>query len=665
MKTRWIVLLVAALTPLVIVGGLAQTRDFRPMFVAPLTGTLRIQQNVPCASNVNQTTPVIAGRTEISPADGIDVPGGKQFTLTRASVFFDGFTISRSCLGFGETRAYTEVGVQLGQAVTFTGFPTAPGIYDATIPKENLFIYQAAIVNGQSEAGYRHPKEPATATINLNDGTVQMHIAVGTKIHIERCALGVCPINGDYSGTLTADLAGTIIFSDSDGDGILDKIDNCKLIQNPSQAPVATPIVTPPAALTINSCQDDQIGLASGSDVCDATIVSLTNNAPAVFTVGPNVVTWTGVDGKGRVGSATQNVTVVDTTKPIFTFVPGPIALNDCKAADLGLPTATDDCAGTPTFTNNAPAIFPVGPTVVTWTARDASGNQSTATQTVTVTDTVAPTVSCVPASPPGGSFRVSGVDACGAPTIRLGSFVLASGEQIKINEVGKSGVKVSTNAPLDRCFADACSSGGTPTPGFVDPRRVPEAVVWQDLIGVSAAGNNLTKTSPTSPNPNLLNAGAASTQQFARGDGYVEFSAAETNLTHLLGLSAIPAGCPLPCADTDPSQNDVGFGIVLNLDGRFYVVESGTLVAGPGPQGSFGTYTAGERFRVSLSVRPDGSAKVAYGRIIGACTPGAPCNETVFHFSTATPPHYPFCVDAAFREINATLTDVRVVRIQ
>ncbi len=444
MKTKWMLLLVAAITPFTVTGGRAQAHDFRPMFVTPLTGTLRIQQTLPCVTDVNQTTPVIGGRLEISPAEGIDVAGGKQFTLTRANVFFDDFTISRSCAHLVDrTRAYTEVGVELGQAVTFTGFPIAPGIYDATIPQEMVFIHQAAIVNGASESGYRHPKEPLTATINLNAGTVQMHIVVATKIHIN---LGCIPVvgpcyEGDYNGTLTADLEGSIVFPDSDGDGVLDKNDNCKFVPNPTQTPVATPIVTPPGALTINSCLDHQIGTATGADVCDASLVTITNNAPARFNIGPNLVTWTGVDGKSRVGNAAQNVTVVDTTKPIFTFVPGPIALNDCKAANLGLPTATDDCAGTPTFTNNAPAIFPVGPTVVTWTAKDASNNQSTATETVTVTDTVAPTISCVPASPPGNSFRVTGIDACGAPIIRLGSFVLANGEKIKINEVGKSGI--------------------------------------------------------------------------------------------------------------------------------------------------------------------------------------------------------------------------------
>ena len=118
--------------------------------------------------------------------------------------------------------------------------------------------------------------------------------------------------------------------------------------------------------------------------------------------------------------------------------------MNNCGPANLGLPTATDDCGGSPTFTNDAPPYFYVGPTVVTWTATDISGNHATATQTVTVTDTVPPDVSCAPVwNDDNGFFQVSSSDACGAPTIRIGSYVLANGETIKIEEVGKSGVRL------------------------------------------------------------------------------------------------------------------------------------------------------------------------------------------------------------------------------
>jgi hypothetical protein len=94
------------------------------------------------------------------------------------------------------------------------------------------------------------------------------------------------------------------------------------------------------------------------------------------------------------------------------------------------------------TFTNNGLPIYPVGTTVVTWTARDVSGNTSTDTQNVNVTDTVAPAVSCVATGPPTGSaFVVTSSDACGAPVVRLGSHVIAHGETVKINVTGKPGV--------------------------------------------------------------------------------------------------------------------------------------------------------------------------------------------------------------------------------
>ncbi|WP_220763206.1 HYR domain-containing protein, partial [Flavobacterium sp. UMI-01] len=58
----------------------------------------------------------------------------------------------------------------------------------------------------------------------------------------------------------------------------------------------------------------------------------------------------------------------------------------------LGTPTTADNC-GVISVTNNAPSVFPLGNTTVTWTVTDAAGNSATATQTVTVTDNVNPTI--------------------------------------------------------------------------------------------------------------------------------------------------------------------------------------------------------------------------------------------------------------------------------
>jgi hypothetical protein len=231
--------------------------------------------------------------------------------------------------------------------------------------------------------------------------------------------------------------------------------------------------------------------------------------------------------------------------------------------------------------------------------------------------------------------------------------------------EFCESKARVSTNAPVASCFDDICSSAGTPNGNFPDPRRLPEAVVWTDIsTGVTATGNDLTKTGTS--NPPAPDVGAASAQRFTKGDGYVEFSAAETNRTHVLGLSADPAGCPVPCSDTDGSVNDIAFGIVLNSDGRVYIGENGAQVIGPGAGGSFrNNYAVGERFRLNLTQNSDGTAKITYSRLMGPCVPGSPCPEEVMFTSVAPALRYPFRVDASFREPNATVNDVRIVRIQ
>lgn len=60
---------------------------------------------------------------------------------------------------------------------------------------------------------------------------------------------------------------------------------------------------------------------------------------------------------------------------------------------EIGEATAIDNCDVDIEITNNAPLTFSLGETIVTWTAIDDYGNQSTCTQVVEVTNTE-PTIS-------------------------------------------------------------------------------------------------------------------------------------------------------------------------------------------------------------------------------------------------------------------------------
>ena len=223
---------------------------------------------------------------------------------------------------------------------------------------------------------------------------------------------------------------------------------------------------------------------------------------------------------------------------------------------------------------------------------------------------------------------------------------------------------RASTNFPIDSCFTGVCSEAGTLNIDFLDPRRTAEAVTWTDFIGTAAggaAGNDLSRTTVATGG---FTAGAASTQWITRGDAFVEFSTDRTDQAHVLGFSRVAPGCVFPCPDTDPSMNDISFGIALALDGRYYVFENGVAVMGPDTNGSFGSYSASERFRVSVRANGDGTSVVTYSRLGAPCLPGMPCNQVVFHTSAAAG-GYPLRVSASLREQGALLADVRIVRIK
>lgn len=166
------------------------------------------------------------------------------------------------------------------------------------------------------------------------------------------------------------------------------------------------PTLLAPADITAEQTSRDgtpvAIGQASASDLCDAAPV-VTNNAPLLFPLGTTTVTWTATDASGNLATATQSVTVTDTTPPTLTLhedivveqteLGGVPDTHPAIQSFLASAAATDICDADVAITNNAPAVFPLGTTTVTWTAMDDAGNVATGTQTVIIVDTTAPTL--------------------------------------------------------------------------------------------------------------------------------------------------------------------------------------------------------------------------------------------------------------------------------
>ena len=145
----------------------------------------------------------------------------------------------------------------------------------------------------------------------------------------------------------------------------------------------------------------DFLTAATATDDVDGPIAAIEHNAPSIFPIGTTEITFSASDSAGNIGTATANVTVlehVDTSAPTITppadIVAAATAPDGTPATDpaiaefLGSAKAIDDVDGEiGNVTHDAPAIFPVGTTVVTFSASDRSGNSSTAAASVTISE--------------------------------------------------------------------------------------------------------------------------------------------------------------------------------------------------------------------------------------------------------------------------------------
>src|SRR5439155_990113 len=190
---------------------------------------------------------------------------------------------------------------------------------------------------------------------------------------------------------------------------------------------ITAPVIAAlPAASTIDCPATPSFATATATDTCDAnptlTFVDTSSGSCPVV----HVRTWTATDACGNSSTASQTISVRDITAPVIAALPAASTI-DCPATpSFATATATDACDATPTltFVDTSSGSCPVVH-VRTWTATDACGNSSTASQTISVRDITAPVIAALPAAstidcPATPSFATAtATDTCDAtPTL-------------------------------------------------------------------------------------------------------------------------------------------------------------------------------------------------------------------------------------------------------
>jgi hypothetical protein len=195
-----------------------------------------------------------------------------------------------------------------------------------------------------------------------------------------------------------------------------------------------------PQSLTLECPADsstNNTGVAISQDGCGA--VTLTYSDVVSNTCGGGYVTrrtWTASDSCGNTTNGVQVITIRDTTRPVLTLPPN-LALEcpaDTSTTNTGFATATDTCSSVQvTFTDSVTTNCG-GTRVIArkWTATDACGNSTNATQTISVIDSTAPGLIRPPdlvlECPANTSTNNTGVaiahDGCSAATVSYSDIV-------------------------------------------------------------------------------------------------------------------------------------------------------------------------------------------------------------------------------------------------
>ncbi|MCK9323805.1 MAG: HYR domain-containing protein, partial [Candidatus Methanomethylophilaceae archaeon] len=288
----------------------------------------------------------------------------------------------------------------------------------------------------------------ADVNVGTDDGTcTATNVALGTVTATDNCDTDLTIINNAPAefpiGTTT------VTWTVEDATGNTTTCEQLVTVEDDEDPTIIACAANVSVGTDDSQCSATNVALGNVTvtDNCTAVAdLTITNNAPTIFPIGVTTVTWTVEDATGNTTTCEQLVTVEDDEDPTITACAVDVMVGtddgQCSATNvaLGNVTATDNCTAVAdlTITNNAPAIFPIGATTVTWTVEDASGNTTTCEQLVTVEDDEDPTIIACAANVTVGTDD----GQCSATNVALGNVTATD------NCTAVADLTITNNAP-------------------------------------------------------------------------------------------------------------------------------------------------------------------------------------------------------------------------
>jgi hypothetical protein len=181
---------------------------------------------------------------------------------------------------------------------------------------------------------------------------------------------------------------------------------------SPCPGDVAGPVFSScPANISLTTSGNSAVANWSApttSDACAPVIINNNYSSGTSFPLGVTLVQYTASDNIGNTSLCSFNVSVqnicdIDQTNPVITGCPSNIFVattSNSAVATWTPPTATDNCILQSFSSNYLPGVaFPVGTTIVVYTATDIKGNVSNCNFSVTVANAPGCTSNTLPAN--------------------------------------------------------------------------------------------------------------------------------------------------------------------------------------------------------------------------------------------------------------------------